>query len=397
MKMNKHIFYLLCGVILLGGSSLWATIGSDRARFTLASGGRVRTPGVDGEIFSNNDIITSGEYASGRMPLPDFDGKDKIAIDALMVVGGKIIFSSDIDFQIGTNIYADEDLVEYNPVTGIYAMYLDGSAIGIPSDLDLDAATMNPDKDGIWFSVDGRFDGKQEYDVLEYDFISDTIYIQYAGTYLHIPDRSDIDALHCNRTNLYFSLTTTETMSGSIGRDEDVWNWNMMYGRFESNGLVTVLYTEVPADLNALDEWQDNDNDGLTDFEELTGVDEPSSTFGNAGTPLNPNGYHSNPSDFDTDDDGLNDGEEGIAGTDPNSSNSCLRITGITNAPSSGQIITWQSVSGRNYDIYATTNSGDSFFNCSTSSIAASAGTETSWTNTVNLNSPFFRVHINLN
>jgi gliding motility-associated-like protein len=64
----------------------------------------------------------------------------------------------------------------------------------------------------------------------------------------------------------------------------------------------------------------DTDNDGLTDYEETTGVDDPS-------TPLSPNGT-SDPNDpcdpfntgllCDIDGDGLNNGDEAANGTDPN-------------------------------------------------------------------------------
>ena len=58
----------------------------------------------------------------------------------------------------------------------------------------------------------------------------------------------------------------------------------------------------------------DCDNDGLTDAEEITGVDDPS-------TPADPAGNTTDPTDPDTDGDGVTDGQEALDGTDPN--NSC--------------------------------------------------------------------------
>ncbi|MFN3588443.1 MAG: hypothetical protein ACK4UP_03610 [Spirosomataceae bacterium] len=64
---------------------------------------------------------------------------------------------------------------------------------------------------------------------------------------------------------------------------------------------------------NTTSAWRllDCDLDGLTNGEELTGIDD-------ASTPANPNGNLSNPQIADTDNDGLNDGAEAVALTNPN-------------------------------------------------------------------------------
>jgi hypothetical protein len=55
----------------------------------------------------------------------------------------------------------------------------------------------------------------------------------------------------------------------------------------------------------------------------------------------------------DSDGDGMSDYNEVIAGTNPYDSNSVLRITGLAN---NNQLVVWQSVSNRNYQVIATTN-----------------------------------------
>ncbi|WP_292949749.1 hypothetical protein, partial [Olleya sp. UBA1516] len=54
-----------------------------------------------------------------------------------------------------------------------------------------------------------------------------------------------------------------------------------------------------------IDSGADCDNDGLTDAEEITGVDDPL-------TPADPAGNTTDPTDPDTDGDGVTDGQEAL-------------------------------------------------------------------------------------
>lgn len=73
----------------------------------------------------------------------------------------------------------------------------------------------------------------------------------------------------------------------------------------------------------------DNDNDGLADITELEGT---------GFFPISPTD-HNNP---DTDGDGMTDGQESIAGTNPTNWNALLRIVAISNAPG-GRAVAWQA------------------------------------------------------
>ena len=103
--------------------------------------------------------------------------------------------------------------------------------------------------------------------------------------------------------------------------------------RFDTDDTVTVqLYPML-----------DSDGDGLSDQEELKGVN-------NSLTTANPNGQITNPNVADTDADGVNDGDEALAGTDANSSGSAFKVIAAEVSGSSITIV-WSSVPGRTYQL----------------------------------------------
>ena len=80
----------------------------------------------------------------------------------------------------------------------------------------------------------------------------------------------------------------------------------------------------------------------------------------------------------DSDGDGFSNLQEFLAGTDPTSSTSALRIISITRQPNGDNVIIWTSASGKNYQVYATTDLAGTY--APVGSTVPSAGTTTSYT-----------------
>jgi glycosidase len=94
------------------------------------------------------------------------------------------------------------------------------------------------------------------------------------------------------------------------------------------------------SDMDGLNDWQDpdDDNDGLPDSYEIANGLNPTNATGLYGW------------DGDKDGDTISNGEEMIAGTDPDEIADYLRLTGVATNPV-GATVTWRSVSDINYTV----------------------------------------------
>jgi hypothetical protein len=274
-------------------------------------------------------------------------------IDAFMVVSNRLVFSFDVDIKEGGVVYADEDLVAYNPVSQTFSMFFDGST-KLPASADVDSVARYLDDSQFLFSLDAPASVSgvgwvSSRDVLLYSggFVSRL----YSGTgELAIPARCNLDALHYEDGKIYFSLDTTARINSIRGGDHDIWVYDPSAGTVQL-AAKEGLFPES-SDLAALDYATDSDGDWLSDFEEASGVDELSTTVPGSIVALLPNGYISSSLVADSDTDGLSDGQEAIAGTNPTNSTDYLHLVSVRNT-SEGQAVTWSSVNGKWYALEA--------------------------------------------
>jgi hypothetical protein len=140
---------------------------------------------------------------------------------------------------------------------------------------------------------------------------------------------------------------------------------NISSGRSPGGYLQTFsLRPDLDTDGDGLHDEIDDDNDGdlLADIDEITGA------LFDPVTPTHPNLA-------DADGDGVNDGEEMIAGTNPGDANSVLEVVSITRA-GTGAEIQWSARGGKQYILLVSTDLTAGFVPVATNQVA---GGEPPW------------------
>lgn len=151
-------------------------------------------------------LDTAAELPGGILALPGdvvrFDGADfflvfaaasadlppGLATDAITVIGGTdLLLSFDLPVDLDGILVDDEDLVRFDGA-GL-SLFFDGSAAGIPQELDVDATHILEGQGRLFLSLDGSgsvggvdFDDE---DVLEYDLVAGTWEMAYDGSAHH--------------------------------------------------------------------------------------------------------------------------------------------------------------------------------------------------------------------
>ncbi|MDY0062135.1 MAG: right-handed parallel beta-helix repeat-containing protein [Myxococcota bacterium] len=273
-----------------------------------------------GVVAGPRDVVqhTDAGYAlfatAAALGLPD-----GVAIDALTLRDGKLLLSLDGSLRLGELDVDDEDLWSWDPATGV-ALVFDGSAAGVPPELDLAAAHWAADDEVLLLAFDGagavgevRFTAQ---DVLQYTAAGP----EQAATWEKLAPVPGLAAAWGGARLDALSLVPVEADAD----DDGLPDWEELalgtdpHARDTdhdslSDGEEVLRYGTDPLD-------EDTDDDGLDDRSELDLGTDPLEADGDDDGLIDPDELlrGTDPFDGDSDDDGLTDGEEvHVHDTDP--------------------------------------------------------------------------------
>lgn len=370
----------LIGLLLAGGAAGRAGSGPmvmNEARLVLDS-----AAAVGPLVYSDETVVSILPAHIGALPSLQLPGGGRAGVDAVAVSDAYVLFSCDVDVVINGDRYADEDVVVADLIHSNYFGFRIGALYGLPENCDVDALAVSADFDMIHFT--GALYFSVDTDIPEWGITDDDVLIwpNVGVPYkwldgqddLGIPEEADLDALHVDASNLYYSLDIKASVPGLTPSEQHVVRVSLQ--TTTTVGVIEFNQIERQANLYALDYPMDRDGDWLTDFEELSGLDEGSTVVPGTTVPLDPNRHVTDPNTPHTDTDGVPDGEEAAAGTNPNDPDDYLQLTAIRQ-DGSNRVVTWDSVPGRTYDLEALTN-----FAPSQVQIIADDVTATDWNTT---------------
>jgi uncharacterized repeat protein (TIGR01451 family) len=121
----------------------------------------------------------------------EFDGSAEgvagdAGVDAISESGSDLLLSFDATVTLGTETAQDEDLVRFDGSS--FTLFFDGSAVGVPEELNLDAAqNLGGDRVALSFDGSASLPGVifADEDVIEYDLLTGDWEITYDGSAQH--------------------------------------------------------------------------------------------------------------------------------------------------------------------------------------------------------------------
>ncbi|MCP4584288.1 MAG: hypothetical protein GY839_21965 [candidate division Zixibacteria bacterium] len=201
---------------------------------------------LGGTTFQDEDIVKYFYALDDAIIFLDgssiFSGDEDI--DAMHILAnGNIAISTTEAAQIGALSFIDEDIVEYNPSSGLASLIFDGGAI-FSGNEDVDAIYIY-DNGHILLSTTGSatingtsFD---EEDLVDYDPVANTATIVFDGSAI-FSNSADINAVHIlDSDNYIISTTSSETIGALSFDDEDLAEYD------PSSGIATMFFDgDVP-------------------------------------------------------------------------------------------------------------------------------------------------------
>ena len=222
-------------------------------------------------IFSTHESAALDEMGFGKGDLVEYDFStdasaillDSALLDSKKFVNavyiydsGTMILSSKEDITIDGVNFEKEDLIEYDPVTGMASIFFDGDLFTEKEGIDavhifdsgnmLISTTSNATLGGLSFSSG---------DLIEYDFQTNTASLYFSESLFS--SNEDIDAVHVlDSGNILLSTKGSAELGGVSFKDGDVIEYNISTGtaglyftenRFGSNEGIDALYvSNVP-------------------------------------------------------------------------------------------------------------------------------------------------------
>jgi hypothetical protein len=228
-------------ILVLVTSLLVLESGEANAGIILSTQDAAELPGLS---FGNGDLVDwDGTTATMFMADP-FSGSGGNVDAAHLLANGNIILSAASDGEsIGSDIYQEGDLIEYDPSTGGSSLFFD-EALFTPS-----ADSWRPDIDAVFVQADGQIilstrDTEElggltflDGDLILYDPIGDTASFFLQEALVFDGGNAEIDAVHVlSNGHILLSTEQNESIGGQAFEPDDVIDYN------PSNGNVTIVF-----------------------------------------------------------------------------------------------------------------------------------------------------------
>ncbi len=189
---------------------------------------------LGGLSFGDEDIIAYDALNDSSTLI--FDGSNILSsnsdIDAIHILDtGNILLSTNDSRSIGGTSFEDEDIVEYNPSTGVANIFLEGDTI-FSSDEDIDAFSILPNGNYLISTINDATIGSTSFtdeDVVEYNPSSGaaSLYFDESAVTADITDVRGVHAL--DNGNVLLTFTSDDRSLGGLTDidEEDVIEYNL--------------------------------------------------------------------------------------------------------------------------------------------------------------------------